>query len=117
MGGRIADLRVYRAATRFLMDLPLLISQRAPSPIACGRFARRSVAVVPLSLDLAGDGVELLANAGRLLRLPAPVEDGRADVQGTGEVDGEGAQVAVCQLLGPVAGRRQVGGEVMQGLS
>lgn len=34
-----------------------------------------------------GDGVEFLASAGRLLWLPAPVEDGCADVQGTGEVD------------------------------
>ena len=76
-----------------------------------------------------GHVLDLLANAGRLLRLPAPVEDVRADVQGAGEVDVEGFRVAVCQLspdlggfldrcqrLGPVAGRRQVGGEVMQEL-
>ena len=57
------------------------------------------------------------------------MEDVRADVQGTGEVEAEASRVTVCQLspylggildrfqrLGLVAGRRQVGGEVLQEL-
>lgn len=76
-----------------------------------------------------GHVLDLLANAGRLLWLPAPVEDVPAGVQGTGEVEVEGFLVTVCQLssdlggildccqrLGLVAGRRQVRGEVMQEL-
>ena len=82
------------------MSLSPLILRRAPWPIACGRFARRSVAAGSCGLDLAGDGVEFPASAGRLLRLPAPVKDGRADVQRMGEV-GEGAEgirAGTCRL-------------------
>lgn len=73
------------------MSLSPLILRRAPWPAACSRVAFRSVAAGSCGLDLAGDGVEFLASAGRLLRLPAPVKGGRADVQRMGEV-GEGAE-------------------------
>lgn len=91
MGGRIADLRVYRASARFLMSLSPLILWRAPWPAACGRVAPRSIAAGSFGLDLASDGFEFLASAGRLLRLPVPVKDGRADIQRMGEVS-EGAE-------------------------